>query len=70
MLFRSGDAEAVAALLEEKYGFRVTKLINATRLDITGAFNRLRQTLTEKDNLSERGQCLKGVSTLFSRFSH
>ncbi len=46
-----GDADAVATLLEEKYGFRVTKLINATRLDITGALNRLRQTLTEKDNL-------------------
>ncbi len=46
-----GDAEAVAALLEEKYGFRVTKLANATRSEITGAFNRLRQTLTKKDNL-------------------
>ncbi len=46
-----GDAEAVATLLEEKYGFQVTKLINATRRDITGAFNRLRQALTEKDNL-------------------
>jgi hypothetical protein len=46
-----GDAEAVATLLEEKYGFRVTKLINATRRDITGAFNQLRATLTEKDNL-------------------
>ena len=34
-----GDAEAVAALLEEKYGFKVTKLINATRRDVTGAFN-------------------------------
>ncbi len=46
-----GDADAVATLLEEKYGFNVTKLTNATRLDITGALNRLRQTLTEKDNL-------------------
>ncbi len=46
-----GDADAVAKLLEEKYGFRVTKLTNATRRDITGAFNRLRQTLTKKDNL-------------------
>ncbi len=46
-----GDAEAVATLLEDKYGFQVTKLTNATRRDITGAFNRLRQTLTEKDNL-------------------
>ncbi len=46
-----GDADAVATLLEEKYGFQVTKLTNAARRDITGAFNRLRQTLTEKDNL-------------------
>ena len=46
-----GDAEAVATLLEDKYGFKVTKLINATRRDIAGAFNRLRQALTEKDNL-------------------
>ncbi len=46
-----GDAEAVAALLDEKYGFKVTKLTNATRRDIAGALNRLRQTLTEKDNL-------------------
>ncbi len=30
-----GDAEAVATLLEEKYGFRVTKLTNASRRDIT-----------------------------------
>ena len=45
-----GDAEAVAGLLEEKYGFQVTKLTNATRRDIAGALNRLRQTLTEKDN--------------------
>ncbi len=46
-----GDAEAVAKLLEKKYGFQVTKLTNATRRDITGALNRLRQTLTERDNL-------------------
>ncbi len=45
------DAEAVAALLEGRYGFRITKLINATRQDITGAFNDLRKTLTENDNL-------------------
>ncbi len=45
------DAEAVATLLEENYGFRVTKLVNATRRDITGAFNDLRKTLTEADNL-------------------
>ena len=46
-----GDADAVAKLLEEKYGFQVTKLTNATRRDIAGALNRLRQTLTERDNL-------------------
>ncbi len=46
-----GDADAVAKLLEERYGFRVTKLINATRRQITGAFNDLRKTLTERDNL-------------------
>ncbi len=45
------DAEAVATLLQENYGFRVTKLLNATRRDITGAFNDLRKTLTEADNL-------------------
>ena len=45
------DAEAVAAVLESRYGFRVTRLVNATRRDIADAFNRLRQTLTEADNL-------------------
>ncbi len=39
------------SVLEEKYGIRVAKLTNATRGDITGALNRLPQTLTEKDNL-------------------
>ena len=33
-----GDADAVATLLEDKYGFQVTKLINATRRDIADAF--------------------------------
>ena len=62
-------------LPEEKYGFQVTKLTNATRRDITGAFNRLRQTLTEKDNLlvyyaghPERGQY--PFLTLFSLTMH
>ncbi len=45
------DADAVAALLRDRYGFRITKLVNATRRDIADAFNRLRQTLTEADNL-------------------
>ncbi len=45
------DAGAVATLLKDKCGFQVIKLINATRRDITGAFNHLRKTLTEEDNL-------------------
>ena len=46
-----GDAETVGNLLKENDGFQVTKLINATRRDITEAFNRPRRTLTERDNL-------------------
>lgn len=45
------DARAVAALLKEKYGFRVTLLTNATRYQILSELNRLRNQLTEKDNL-------------------
>ena len=37
-----GDALAVATLLEEKYGFDVTMLRNATREQIANAFNALR----------------------------
>lgn len=46
-----GDAEAVAALLEERYGFRVKLLRNATRNDILRALNAYRADLTEDDNL-------------------
>ena len=46
-----GDAEAVAALLAERYGFEVTLLRDATARDIMQAFERLRRTLTENDNL-------------------
>ena len=46
-----GDAEAVATLLEDKYGFAVTTLTNATRRGIVTALNDLRRTLTENDNL-------------------
>ncbi len=46
-----GDADAVAKLLEERYGFRVTKRINATRRDIVATLNDLRRKLTEDDNL-------------------
>ncbi len=45
------DAEAVARQLEQRYGFTVTKRINATRTDIIAALNALRRDLTEQDNL-------------------
>ena len=46
-----GDAEAVAVLLAERYGFEVEVLINATRYDIISALGALRAALTETDNL-------------------
>jgi hypothetical protein len=45
------DAEAVAKVLEEDYGFKVTKLINADRFDIINALDEYRETLGVKDNL-------------------
>ncbi len=46
-----GDAEAVALLLEQRYGFKVKRLRNATRNDILRALNAYRAELTEDDNL-------------------
>jgi hypothetical protein len=46
-----GDAEAVAAVLEQEYGFEVTLLLNAGRLAIVDAFDELRETLSYDDNL-------------------
>jgi hypothetical protein len=45
------DAEAVARLLEERYGFKVTLLLNANRYAILSALNKAREALTEDDNL-------------------
>ena len=45
------DAEAIADVLSEKYGFQVTKLINPSRGDILDALDDLRATLKFKDNL-------------------
>ena len=45
------DAEAVSQVLEERYGFTVTKLINATRHDMIGAMSELRATLSYDTNL-------------------
>jgi uncharacterized caspase-like protein len=45
------DASEVARILRERYGFRVTLLQNATRYEILSALNKLREQLTDKDNL-------------------
>lgn len=45
------DAEAVAQVLQRKYGFQMRLLRDATRYQILSALNELRATLTERDNL-------------------
>ena len=45
------DAKAVAAVLQELYGFDVQTLINPTRRDIVVALDKLRQRLDIDDNL-------------------
>ena len=45
------DAQAVAQLLQDSYGFEVTLLLNVKRADVFRALAKLRQTLGEADNL-------------------
>ncbi len=45
------DAQAVARVLETKYGFRTTLLLDATRYDFLSALNDYRKRLNERDNL-------------------
>ena len=45
------DARAVEQELSTHYGFKTTLLLNATREQLLGAFNDLRQRLTPNDNL-------------------
>lgn len=45
------DARAVAAVLENKYGFQTEVLLDATRYQILSALNKYRAKLTENDNL-------------------
>lgn len=45
------DVSELAALLRERYGFQTTVLTNANRYQILSALNRLRETLTSRDNL-------------------
>jgi Caspase domain/Sel1 repeat len=47
----TADAQAVGAVLEQKYGFKVTTLLDASRGRIFKEVARLRSTLTENDNL-------------------
>jgi hypothetical protein len=45
------DARAVAETLKTKYGFTVNLLLNPSRDDIVDAFDELRETATEDDNI-------------------
>ncbi len=45
------DATETAGILENKYGFNATLLLNAKRYEILSELNRLRQTLRPEDNL-------------------
>ncbi|ABW67809.1 caspase family protein [Desulfosudis oleivorans] len=45
------DAQAIALLLKDKYGFKVQLLTNATRADILTAINAYRRKLNSQDNL-------------------
>jgi peptidoglycan hydrolase-like protein with peptidoglycan-binding domain len=45
------DAKAVAAMLEQDYGFTVSLLLDATEEAVIGEMNRMRRTLTPQDNL-------------------
>lgn len=45
------DATALAELLKTRYHFQTTLLTNASRYQILSALNKLRESLTEKDNL-------------------
>ncbi len=45
------DADAIADILKQRYGFTVTRLYDATRYEILSALNKTRRELTEKDNL-------------------
>ncbi len=44
------DAEAVAELLDDRYGFEVTLIQDGTRYDILSALNELPARLTDDDN--------------------
>jgi hypothetical protein len=45
------DVTDLARVLEQRYGFRTTVLLNADRYQVLSALNALRETLTTRDNL-------------------
>ncbi len=45
------DVSEIARVLSERYGFKVTTLVNATRYQMLTELNKLMEVLTEKDNL-------------------
>ncbi len=45
------DARAIEKILRTKYGYKTQLLLNANRYQILSALNKLRETLTEDDNL-------------------
>ena len=45
------DAKSISSVLKDKYGFKVTTLINPDRADILDTLDDLRSTLKFKDNL-------------------
>ncbi|MCF6235573.1 MAG: caspase family protein [Gammaproteobacteria bacterium] len=45
------DAERAEKVLRDQYGFKTSLLLNATRYDILSELNRLREQLTDQDNL-------------------
>lgn len=45
------DATELARLLQQRYGFKTTVLMNADRYQVLSALNTLRETLTANDNL-------------------
>ncbi len=47
----TSDAKEVAKVLKDEFGFKVTLLNDATRYQVLSELNRLRKTLTDKDNL-------------------
>ncbi len=45
------DAEEVAKVLRDKFGFKTKVILNATRFDLLSALNEYQKGLTERDNL-------------------